>query len=479
VSPESAKPWADAMVLQYMDSRGEFMPQSEEDIHSMKPTAMRIVNDSTANVLKHLLEQGEAQHKTSDPFAPSFRPRPCGYVFKRGDIAWNCRTCQTDSTCVICDKCFRNSNHDGHEVYFHRTTPGGCCDCGDAEAWKLEGCCDAHRPKADTNVETSVDDPEEAVRMAFQGRRDGIDILTNTPTALPPKLAAALGAVIGAAVNCLVQAVDGAGAGADAVQWKMKWSDEASRIWNGTTYNEDYIRSNSRVSPSSFLQGSVLKPLPLHYGLHLRLHNDDVHTFDEVIEALHETRHRRNAGNGEDSQNQSLVRVREDANEMTHHVDADGQVEVKTYATMGTAMQGFRRLKSRGLHCAVVSTPQVDMEMRARALSTWLAEISSAHPAAAALVVHALVQVGGSQDIADVSVWNQPRMIPSWAAAGETDFVQACRKRFNAFPPHLASSYLSSEEAEKLHKMGTQLNLQAFVELTGKSITIYKRENMV
>ena len=54
-------------------------------------------------------------------------PRPCGYVFKHGDIAWNCRSCQSDPTCVQCDSCFNQSDHTGHDVLFHRTTPGGCC----------------------------------------------------------------------------------------------------------------------------------------------------------------------------------------------------------------------------------------------------------------------------------------------------------------------------------------------------------------
>ena len=69
----------------------------------------------------------------------------CGYLFKDGDIAWYCRTCQTDDTCVLCEPCFSASDHVGHDVFFHRTRAGGCCDCGDLEAWKLEGCCPKHR----------------------------------------------------------------------------------------------------------------------------------------------------------------------------------------------------------------------------------------------------------------------------------------------------------------------------------------------
>lgn len=72
--------------------------------------------------------------------------QPCGYIFQPGDIAWNCRTCQSDPTCVLCNACFQASDHEGHDVQFHRTQPGGCCDCGDTDAWKVEGCCPKHRP---------------------------------------------------------------------------------------------------------------------------------------------------------------------------------------------------------------------------------------------------------------------------------------------------------------------------------------------
>ena len=77
----------------------------------------------------------------------------CGYIFKNGDIAWCCRTCQTDDTCVLCEPCFSASDHEGHEVLFHRTRAGGCCDCGDLEAWKLEGCCPKHRGSCDNTCE--------------------------------------------------------------------------------------------------------------------------------------------------------------------------------------------------------------------------------------------------------------------------------------------------------------------------------------
>jgi hypothetical protein len=480
VPPARARSWADAMILQYYDKmRQEDLswPQTEEEVLQEKPSAMKHVSGSrktTVSVLKNLLEE---EHAAAEGCL--LRPRrPCGYVFKRGDIAWNCRTCQTDSTCVICDACFRSSDHEGHEVYFHRTTPGGCCDCGDAEAWKIEGCCPSHRPLTSTasageesKAGDGEADPEEAVRMALRGRKDGLETLQQSPTKLPPRLAAALGVVIGAAVRCLVEAVDGAGVGADPVQWKLRWADEACRIWNGAAETDDFYKlssqplSKSFKTPSDFLS-KVEQCFPGNFRLQLRLHNDDVHTFDEVIDALRTNSNHR--GNPDGSQAQPLVARREDATEMTHHVDADGQVTVKTFSTIQSAMEGYKRLKSKGLHCAVVSTAQTDMELRARNLSTWLSEISSAHPSAAVLVVHALLQIKSTQDLGGISVWQEARSIPAWLCPNEHDEVQACRKRFQVFPPHLATSYVTGDEAEKLHKMAMNVDAKTFLEMTGE-----------
>ena len=101
---------------------------------------------------------------------PSFRSNPevlldqireagprqvCQYQFKRNDIVWICRTCQNDETCVQCNACFEGANHDGHEIFFYHSQAGGCCDCGDPDAWQPIGYCAKHG-KCHTDVD-SVD----------------------------------------------------------------------------------------------------------------------------------------------------------------------------------------------------------------------------------------------------------------------------------------------------------------------------------
>ena len=68
----------------------------------------------------------------------------CGRVFEDGDLAYTCLDCRTDGTCVLCEECFTNGNHEGHRVRYHQTSAGGICDCGDHEAWKPSGFCKAH-----------------------------------------------------------------------------------------------------------------------------------------------------------------------------------------------------------------------------------------------------------------------------------------------------------------------------------------------
>lgn len=68
----------------------------------------------------------------------------CGAVWGQKELAYKCRTCEYDPTCAICVPCFQNGDHRGHD-YSILYTNGGCCDCGDATAWKREGFCSMHK----------------------------------------------------------------------------------------------------------------------------------------------------------------------------------------------------------------------------------------------------------------------------------------------------------------------------------------------
>ncbi|CDW74007.1 zinc finger family protein [Stylonychia lemnae] len=68
----------------------------------------------------------------------------CAKTLRSGDVAWKCEDCELDPTCIICQECFEKGNHKGHRVWLKKNV-GGCCDCGDPDAWRENGFCSDHK----------------------------------------------------------------------------------------------------------------------------------------------------------------------------------------------------------------------------------------------------------------------------------------------------------------------------------------------
>ena len=182
---------------------------------------------------------------------------------------WTCRQCAKDSTCVQCDACFRNSNHEGHEVYFHRAaaTSGGCCDCGDEEAWAISGnCCNHSRVGAE---------------------RDPLD-------AIPPDLYIGLESVmtgaLGVTISYSTMLVRSLNIGEENNPFTLPF-------WRYRRTQEDWLSNNEleKEHARNSVGDSLPGPPPeasldhihaMDYEMCLCIHNDDVHTYDDVTRAI-------------------------------------------------------------------------------------------------------------------------------------------------------------------------------------------------
>ncbi|XP_022090743.1 E3 ubiquitin-protein ligase UBR2-like [Acanthaster planci] len=91
-------------------------------------------------------------------------PQLCGRVFKMGEPTYSCRDCAMDPTCVLCIECFQKSKHKAHRYRMNTSGGGGYCDCGDIEAWKSDPYCSIHQP----NPEKPVQDPLEHLPIDMQ-----------------------------------------------------------------------------------------------------------------------------------------------------------------------------------------------------------------------------------------------------------------------------------------------------------------------
>eukprot|EP00048_Salpingoeca_helianthica_P017352 m.236811 g.236811 ORF g.236811 m.236811 type:complete len:1595 (-) comp20784_c0_seq1:67-4851(-) len=72
----------------------------------------------------------------------------CGREFESNEPTYTCLDCANDPTCVFCHSCFHNSEHMKHKYRMHMSGGGGCCDCGDSEAWKQHHSCSLHSTTA-------------------------------------------------------------------------------------------------------------------------------------------------------------------------------------------------------------------------------------------------------------------------------------------------------------------------------------------
>ncbi|UJR10060.1 hypothetical protein I4U23_014282 [Adineta vaga] len=75
----------------------------------------------------------------------------CGHLFKAEEPTYFCRDCCIDPTCVLCTDCFLQSEHRNHRYKMNVSAGGGYCDCGDSEAWKQHVHCSLHLPRDDSN----------------------------------------------------------------------------------------------------------------------------------------------------------------------------------------------------------------------------------------------------------------------------------------------------------------------------------------
>lgn len=346
--------------------------------------------------------------ETLEALCQSVPRRVCQHPFKRNDIVWVCRTCQADETCVLCHKCFKQSNHEGHDVAFYHAQAGGCCDCGDPDAWDPAGFCPHHGPAASQGlgplssstvhrvqgVVPAVIDwmVEKVARSAEKGHdraqppppalrlREAASMITMPPLADGP------GDILPNSRRVIAGDVgfDPAAAGSHkAVRSGMQTSDV-----NGIDddHNDDYDDAPSTPRYTAAERLGILAREG--GGLFLVLKSDDIHTTHQWVDALRDL-----LGTSSlytDSILQKLVRALRqygqlvvwgtmellaELNPTQIHLWLDGDRVAS--GLLGTAMLSRALLlTSHGLYCSIVTLEELQLEQRAVAVLQWLTSLA-------------------------------------------------------------------------------------------------------
>ena len=309
---------------------------------------------------------------TLEKLCRSVPRRVCQHPFKRNDIVWVCRTCQADETCVLCHTCYKNSNHEGHDVAFYHAQAGGCCDCGDPDAWDPQGFCPSHGPAASTSNSVLSDNVIERVRGVVPAAVDWM-VERVAKAAEDGHRRAHVGTAIG----------DGDTSSA-MTDLTMPSPETASGVTSLNPGVGDSSDSSVELSRAEQLGKLALEG----GGLYLVLRSDDIHVTAQWVDAL-----RQLLGTSSlytDSILQKLVRALRQYGQLvvwgTMELLAESNpTQVQLWldgdriaaGNIGKAMLSrAHMLTSHELFCSILTLEELQMEQRAVAVLQWLTALA-------------------------------------------------------------------------------------------------------
>ncbi|KAG9098043.1 hypothetical protein FRC06_006890, partial [Ceratobasidium sp. 370] len=229
--------------------------------------------------------------------------RGCGHIFKRGESCFRCRDCGLDDSTVMCARCFHATDHTSHNISFSVTQhPGGCCDCGDPEAWSVPLNCPRHPP--------APTPPTTQPYTHFPPKpRD------RPRPNVPPELRDSLSRTIGYALDFLLDTLDFS-------------PDDAS-----PPGDDAELRQHPTADPAQADRFSVV------------LWNDEKHSFDEVICHLMDTTGMSkidaiHTANRVDQEGRDIIRTGEDVDQLLKIADSINLIDIGV--TVRRAYDTFR-----------------------------------------------------------------------------------------------------------------------------------------
>jgi hypothetical protein len=259
------------------------LARAVEDLDTLHKNPLELKLESSTICKLTSLVTNETHHSAQEALdrlsiiGSAIPRRVCQFPFKRNDIVWVCRTCQADETCVLCHMCYKQSNHDGHDVAFYHAQAGGCCDCGDPDAWDPKGFCPHHGggKRSDANL------PDEKVKDLVQTMAAWMveKICGQTKAQhLRTKLKEQSVEVSADVVHAVASPTSPSAAG-PIVPHEMSFN---SRAASTSKSRGDDPPSKPNQEPALEL-GCLARE---GHGLYLVLHADDVHTKQQIAQSL-------------------------------------------------------------------------------------------------------------------------------------------------------------------------------------------------
>ncbi|KAF8629016.1 hypothetical protein AX17_005872 [Amanita inopinata Kibby_2008] len=270
----------------------------------------------------------------------------CGQIIGKGESCFRCRDCGLDESCVMCSKCFYGTDHTNHNVsFFVSQQSGGCCDCGDEEAWKVPMNC-VHHPrvtKKDDAEDPSQITPKSNARMIAPE----VPPVPNFPYrfTVPPELRDSMHRTIGYALDFVLDTLD--------------YSPDEPVI----PTNEADLRLQPSADPMLKDQYCIV------------LWNDDKHSFDEVIKLLCDLTNR----------------TREEASALAQKIDETGREVIDINSNVPRLLDVAQTITHIDLGVTVRRAYDTFREQVAEVIIEWLLDLSRCRLRSDTLILRELI----------------------------------------------------------------------------------------
>ncbi|KAF8627096.1 hypothetical protein AX15_004547 [Amanita polypyramis BW_CC] len=270
----------------------------------------------------------------------------CSRTIVKGESCFRCRDCGLDESCVMCSRCFYATNHTNHNVSFYvAQQSGGCCDCGDEEAWKVPMNCPHHPPPIhkDDLDDLSQVTPKSGAKMITPE----VPPVPDYPhrISVPPELRDSMQRTIGYALDFLLDTLD--------------YSPEEPAI----PKNEADLRLQPSADPMLKDQYCVV------------LWNDEKHSFEEVIKMLCDLTNR----------------SREEAKELTQKIDEMGRSVVEMNSNVTRLLEIAQAMANIDLGITVRRAYDTFREQMVEVIIEWLLDLSRCQLGPDTLVIRELI----------------------------------------------------------------------------------------
>ena len=260
---------------------------------------------------------------------------------KRSPVAhslWPCRRdCALDDSCVLCARCFEATDHSDHNVsFFIAQQSGGCCDCGDVEAWRTPIGCPYHPPKDETTEYLSAFALRtlQATPRATAKTMIGHDVppVRDFPyrVPIPPELRDTMARTVSYALDFIIDTLDYS-------------PDEVN-----PPATEDDLRAQPSGDPMLREQYSVV------------IWNDDKHSFEEVIQLLCDM----------------TTRSREEAKESADRIDEQGRDVVEMHTNPTRLLEMAQSISHIDLGVTVRRAYDTFREQMVAVIIEWLLDLT-------------------------------------------------------------------------------------------------------